>query len=88
MVWKVFHPKTFESQKRFMHEPYLRFVRVGVGSRMLRPEIKLVPAVTSLNIDGFVAVFSASRHCIQLKLSRVFCCIFLLNYNAYKSALR
>ena len=43
-----------------------------------RPEMRFVPAVTSLNVDGFnvcvvvpwqlFAVFSASRHFIQLKL--------------------
>ncbi len=68
----------------FMHESFLKIeepqIWVGVRSRMLRPEMQLVPAVTSLNVDGFVdmkllcqylALSSASRHCIQLKLSLV-----------------
>ncbi len=32
-----------------MLEPFLRFLRVGVRSRLMRPEKWLVPAATSLN---------------------------------------
>ncbi len=45
--------KAFESEKRFMHERFLRFLRVGVRSRMLQPEMQLVPTVTSLKVDRF-----------------------------------
>ncbi len=69
-----------------MHEIVLRFLRVGVRLRMLRPEVRLVLAVTTQNEDGFdnfvemyrstvtvvvVGFFLVSRHCIQLKLSQV-----------------
>ncbi len=44
--------KTFESEKGFIHWVISQlFLRVDVRSRMLRPE--MVPAVTSLNVDGF-----------------------------------
>ncbi len=66
-------PKKIKSEKRFMHASFLRILRVGVRTRMLRPEMWLVPAVTSLNVDEFdvlvkipwqfLAVSSASRHC-------------------------
>ncbi len=36
-----------------MSEPFLRFLRVGVFSRMLWPDIGLVSAVTSVNVDKF-----------------------------------
>ncbi len=52
MVWIIFYPKTFESEKPFMHESFLRLLRVGVHLRVLRPEMRLVPAVTLLNMDG------------------------------------
>ncbi len=75
MVWIIFHPKTYESEKRFMHESFLSFLRAGV-------------AVTSLNMDGFnvfvkipwqvfFAVFSACKLGIQLKLS---CVIFSVSF--------
>ncbi len=66
-----------------MHESLLIFLRVGVHSSMLRQEMQLVPAVTSLNVDGsnmmFVklttlkvfAVFSASKYRGQLKIPQV-----------------
>ena len=59
-----------------MQEQFLRCLRVGVCSRMMRTEMRLLPAITSLlNVDGFgilvkipwqiFAVFSASGHCIH-----------------------
>ncbi len=36
-----------------MDEPFLRVLRVGESSRMMRPEMQLVTAVSSLNVDGF-----------------------------------
>ncbi len=65
-----------------MHESFSQ-ISGGVSIRtwMLWPEMRSILAVTSLDVDGFdvpvnipwrfVAVFSASRHCIQLKLSHV-----------------
>ncbi len=50
IVWIIVRLKTFESAKRFMHESFLRFLRKEVRLQMLRPEILLVPAVTSLNV--------------------------------------
>ncbi len=88
-----FPPKQFEPEKRFR---FFRFLRVGVCSRMLRPEMWLLLAVTSVNMSGFdilvkilwqfLGVLSASRHCIQLKLSQVtfvasFLIILPLNQN-------
>ncbi len=35
-----------------MLKSFLGFLRVGVRSRLLRPETRLVPAVTWLNVDG------------------------------------
>ena len=79
---KCFHRQTFESKKLFMHETFQIFLRVGVRSWMLQPEMLLVPAFTLLNVNGFyicvkilrlfgVFFFSTNRHCIQLKLSHV-----------------
>ncbi len=92
MVGEMFHPKT--SEKWFMLESSLGSPRVGVRSRMLRPEMLwLVPAVTWLNVDGFkilvkipwqfAAVFSASRHCIQLKLTSIVSFFILLPINQH-----
>ncbi len=69
-----------------MHESFLRFLRVGVRLQMLRPEMWLVPAVASPNEDDVLvkvlgevfAIFPASRHCIQLKLSHVTFIVSLL----------
>ncbi len=57
------------------------FLRVGVRSRLLRPQMRLVPTATVLNVDGFdvlekkkkgfFEVLSASRHNAQLKLSHM-----------------
>ncbi len=46
--------KTFiKSEKRLIHESSFRFLRVGVRSWMLLPEMRLAPAVILLNVDGF-----------------------------------
>ncbi len=94
MVWIIFDPKTFESEKRFMHESFLRFLRVGVCWGMLQPEF--VPPVTSLiGLDSTFlwkyheqcfAVFSTSRPYIQQKLSPVTFIVsfyILLSINQY-----
>ena len=48
MVWTSFHPKTFESEKGFLHAfQGLTAKCCGQG------EMQLVPAVTLLNVDGF-----------------------------------
>ena len=61
---------------------------------MLQPEMQLVTAVTSLNLDGldnlgekpcqFVAVFSASRHCIHFFLAVLI--ILPINYVGKKTS--
>ena len=47
----IFHPKTFGSEKLFLHQSFLRILRVGVGSWMLLPDLRLLPAVTLLKWD-------------------------------------
>ncbi len=95
---KLFCLKTFELEKQFMHESFLRFLRVGVRLRMLRLEMRWVPAVTLLNVDGFnvldentvtvYAGFSTSRDCIQLNILHVTFIVFFLDNFVYKSVLR
>ena len=46
-----------------MNESFLRFLRVGVGSQILQSEFVLVPAVTSLNVDGFVVHVKIQWQC-------------------------
>ncbi len=36
-----------------MHDLFLRSLGVDVCSQMLKPEMGLVPAVTTLTVDGF-----------------------------------
>ncbi len=88
MVWIIFHPKTFESVKRFGNESFLRSLWVVVQAlQIMRPEMCLVPAVTSLNMHGFDFLVKIrwqlgggfTKYCIQLKLKRVSLSIFLYN---------
>ena len=75
-----FHQWTLNMRNDSCMSRLIRFLRVGLCSWMLRQEMWLVPAVTSVSLK-FVflaktpcrvfAVFSASRHCVQLKLSQV-----------------
>ena len=67
-----------------MHESFLRFLRVGVLSRMMQPEMWLVPAAPSLTyIHVCSAVLCGSYSEILLVLSRNFkkqskgCVIFI-----------
>ena len=46
-------PKTFEFEKQIMHESILRYLGVGACLWMLRPEILVVLAVTSLSNSIF-----------------------------------
>ncbi len=52
-----------------MHESFLRFLRGGIDSWMLRLEMRLIPAVTALNVDGFDILVKTMW--LKLKLSHV-----------------
>ena len=47
-IWEMIHAWNVSSRNRFMHESFLRFLRVGVLSRMMQPEMWLLPAAPSL----------------------------------------
>ncbi len=89
MVWIICLLETICMQKLFMQWSFEGLVSVS-EILMLPPEMRSVLAVTWLNVDGFddllkipwyfIAVFSANRHCIQLKTFTCgICSICLLN---------
>ena len=46
MVWIICRPKTFESEKQFMHEVSLRSLMVGVRLQRLQAKMQLHPVQT------------------------------------------
>ena len=102
VVWIIVHPKTFESKKWFIHNTEIGSqISTGwVRLLMLQPYVHCmpsVPAVTSLNVDGFdilvkilwkfCAVFSASRHCIfswNFYVTLVVLSFFIINLSLKK----
>ncbi len=88
---KDHNKKRFELEKRFTHW-------VGARLRMLRLEIRLVPAIPSQNLDGFNDLVKKTWQyfcCVLIKYTLnsaetftcEFDCIFLTNF-AYEPALR
>ncbi len=73
----ITHSRIFETEKLFMHESFLRF-RSVFSPQMLQLEMRLVPAVASLNEDWFdcnICCFFISNILHSAKISLASCII-------------
>ncbi len=57
------------------------YLWVGVRSRMLRPEMRLVPAVTSINVNGFNVL--AKTQCCFLRFSQQIDTVFSVYFQMW-----